>query len=187
MALFQQIEYFPDIIISGQNHSIFWANDTSADYKFFGMSDENSVKLDFMKDLPIRYPFADVFIFAYNQTENKFRFRNQWRTWTKGSIRSFDLSSGTKMVPFGDFKTRISIDMGQYLDDYPFPNWRHIGVNQYYNHVKNYIQPEYEFLLTPRLYAPAYPFRLESIFQKEDGVRSQPLVTESTSTGVGTA
>ena len=139
-----------------------------------------------MKDLPIRYPFADVFIYAYNQTENKFRYRNDWKNWTKGGIRSFDLSTGTKMVPFGDFQTRISVDMTHYLDDIPYTNWRHIGVTQWYNHVNNYLQTEYEFQLTPELYAPAYPFRLESIFQKENGVRSQPLVTENASTGDGT-
>ena len=143
-----------------------------------------------MKDQPIRYPFADVFIYAYNQTEKKFRYRNWRRDFIKGGIRSFDLSSGTKMVPFGDFKTRISVDMTQYLDDYDdygSTNWRHIGVTQSYNHVYDKHQPEYKFQLTPRLYAPAYPFRLESIFQNEDGVRSQPLVTENASAGDSTA
>ena len=100
-----------------------------------------------MKDEPIRYPFADVFIYAYNQTEKKFRYRNWRRDFIKGGIRSFDLSSGTIMVPFGDFKTRISVDMTQYLDDYDdygSTNWRHIGVTQNYNHLYNKHQPESE-------------------------------------------
>ena len=140
-----------------------------------------------MKDLPIRYPFADVFIYAYNQTENKFRYRNQWRNRVKGGIRSFDLSTGTKMVPFGDFKTRISVDMTQYLDDCKYTNWRHSGATQRYNHVKHHRRPVHKFQLTQQLYAPAYPFRLESIFQKEDEVRTQPLVTENAPAGDATA
>ena len=169
---------------SGENYNISWERHDSADYKFFSTFDQDSVKLESMKDQPIRYPFADVFIYAYNQTEKKFRYRNWRKFFIKGGIRSFDLFSGTIMVPFGDFKTRISVDIPQYLyyyDDYGCKNWKYIGVTQSYNHVYDYRQPEYKFQLTPRLYAPAYPFRLEPIATTEVGNNSTAKDPESTS------
>ena len=170
-------------VISGQNYSISWAEDISADYKFFGISDNNSVKLDFMKEenLDIRYPFADVFLYVYNQSLNKFRYRNQWSQWVKGGVNSMDLSGGTKLVPFGDFKTRMSVDIIQYLNESGYTNWKYIGVTQWYSHTENYRQNEYKFQLTPRLYAPAYPFRLEPIDTTEIGNNGTAKDPESTS------
>ena len=115
------------------------------------------------QNLPIRYPFADVFIYVYNRTRNGFCYRNQWGGWVEGAIRSMDLSGGTKLVPFGDFETRISVDMIRYLNESGYTNWKHIGVTQWYNHFYDYAQYEYKFQLLPRLYAPAMPFKLDII------------------------
>ena len=79
-----------------------------------------------------------------------------------------DLSGGTKLVPFGDFETRISVDMVRYLRESGYSNWRYIGATQWFNHVERQEQTEYKFQLTPQLYAPAYPFRLEDIASEED-------------------
>ena len=131
-----------------------------------------------MKNLPIRYPFADVFIYVYNQTRNEFRYRNQWKNYVKGGLRSMDLSGGTKLIPFGDFETRISVDMKRYLSECGITNWQHIGATQWYNHAKNYRETVYKFLMTPELYAPAYPFRLESIVSKEFSANSTEKFTK---------
>ena len=161
MKLFQQSKYSHYVFVSEQNYSISWTKDTSADYKFYGISDKNSVELDYMKDENFRYPFADIFIYVYNQTQNKFRYRNMWGNWIKGGVRSMDLSGGTKLVPFGDFKTRMSVDMIKYLDESGYTNWKYIGVTQWYSHIYNYAQTEHKFQLIPLLYAPAHPFRLD--------------------------
>ena len=175
---------FNHFLISGQNHNISWANhrqsNSSVDYKFFGISVTNSVKLDYMKNLPIRYPFADVFIYEYNQTRNEFRYKSQWKNWVKGGLRSMDLSGGTKLITFGDFKTRISVDMKRYLRVCGYNNWQSVGVTQSYNHAKDDWQTEYKFQMTPKLYAPAYPFRLESIVSKEFGANSTTQITQYT-------
>ena len=86
-----------------------------------------------------------------------------------------DLSGGTKLVPFGDFETRMSVDMVEYLNESGYPNWKYIGVTQWYNHVYNYAQTEYKFQMIPRLYAPAHPFRLDPFWTN--------LITQNTSDG----
>jgi len=162
-----------------QNYSITWTKDYSADYKFFGISDQNSAVLDYMKEENYRYPFADIFIYVYNQTQNKFRYRNIWGKWIKAGIRSMDLSGGTKLVPFGDFKTRMSVDMIEYLNESGYQNWKYIGVTQWYSHVNNYAQTEHNFQLIPRLYAPARPFRMDPSWKN--------LITQNTSDGESSA
>ena len=114
-----------------------------------------------MKDLPIRYPFCDVFIYVYKKEDNSFHYRDTWGEWVKAGLRSMDLSGGTKLIPFGDFEMRISVDTIRYLNESGYPNWKRIGVTQWYNHFLNWAQTEYKFQLLPRLYSPALPFRLE--------------------------
>ena len=132
-----------------------------------------------MKEENYRYPFADIFIYVYNQAQNKFRYRNIWGQWIKAGIRSMDLSGGTKLVPFGDFKTRMSVDMIEYLNESGYQNWKYIGVTQWYSHVNNYAQTEHNFQLIPRLYAPARPFRMDPSWKN--------LITQNTSDGESSA
>ena len=89
-----------------------------------------------------------------------------------------DLSGGTKLVPFGDFETRISVDMVRYLRESGYSNWRYIGATQWFNHVERQEQTEYKFQLTPQLYAPAYPFRLEDIASEEDANYQELMIFE---------
>ena len=140
-----------------KNYNISWKRDASADYKFFGSDDSNSIIADAMKGNknPWRYPFCDIFIYVYNSTDDLYVYRNQWRKWSGHSgLKTLDLSRGTTLTPFGDIEMRISLDILRYLDVY-YKTWRYVGVTQWYNHWKNRRQTEVQFEMIPRLYAPA--------------------------------
>ena len=152
------------ILFSGKNYSITWKRDNSADYKFFHSDDSNSIVVDSMKGYknPWRYPFCDIFIYVYNKTDDLFVYRNFWRTFSPSGLKTIDLSGGTQLIPFADFKMRVSVDIIRYLDDTGYNGWRNIGVTQWYNHFENRRAKTYKFQILPRLYAPALPFRMDS-------------------------
>ena len=84
--------------------------------------------------------------------------RNQWRKWVRTGWKTLDLSGGTKLVPFGNFEMRVSVDIERYLAE-AFNNWRYVGVTQWYNHFGNHRAKEVSFGMVPRLAAPALPFK----------------------------
>lgn len=77
-------------------------------------------------------------------------------------LKTLDLSGGTQLIPFADFKMRVSVDIIRYLDETGYKNWRNTGLTPWYNHFGNYMSETHKFQLIPRLYAPALPFRLDS-------------------------
>ena len=140
-----------------QNYGIIWTPDTSADYKFFFSNDSGSVVIPKLRDLNVRYPFCDIFLYRYSRRDELFVYTGGWRTLSNNGFKTLDLSGGTMLTTFGNFEMRISLDIIRHLDAY-YGNWRYVGVTQWYGHYRVGKRREVEFKMTPALYAPASPF-----------------------------
>ena len=53
---------------------------------------------------------------------------------------------------------RVSIENREYLEKAISPNWHDVGLTPWYDHYNLKRQETTAFVLTPRLYAPAFPF-----------------------------
>ena len=142
------------------NYSITWKRDSSADYKFYHI--ENSFVIPLYKNDadPLKYPFVDVFIYQEHPTHHILTYRNGWRDLKffgkyPGEV-GFDPSikwpNGTKLVDFGNYKMRVTIDSKKYLEKRISPNWYQVGVSPWYDHYTNNLMNMWEFELDASLY-----------------------------------
>ena len=152
-----QVLYDAFRFFAEQNYGIIWTPDTSADYKFFFSNDSGSVVIPKLRDLNVRYPFCDIFLYRYSRRDELFVYAGRWRTLSNNGFKTLDLSGGTMLTTFGNFEMRISLDIIRHLDAY-YGNWRDVGVTQWYGHYRVGKRREVEFRMTPALYAPASPF-----------------------------
>ena len=156
-----------------QNYSIIWERDNSADYKFF--HSRNSIITAGMKQgkhkYPFRYPFADVFIYSYNDTYNVFTYRKESGFskcyYSKGFKPAGNGTQtwphGTKLTKFADFEMRVAVDNQRYLESWYSPNWKDVGVTPSYDHFTDDFKNPKSFEIPPELYSPAMPFCLSTI------------------------
>ena len=113
---------------------------------------------------PWRYPFADIFIYKYDERYDLLSYRNIWRTWWAGIGFNATLKwpNGTILTPFGNFNMRISIENKAYLEKAIAPNWHDVGLTPWYDHYNDERKETIAFEIPPELYAPAMPFALPS-------------------------
>ena len=151
-------KYHKFIFSSAINYGITWIKDTSANYKFFHKT--NSILVPSMKnkDNPWRYPFADVFIYKYDERFDILAYENKWKDLKPGV--GFDAKlkwpNGTKLTRFGNFEMRVSTDNINYLQRLfgNYSGWQEIGITPWYNHYKNVLGHEVAFKIPEILYSP---------------------------------
>ena len=112
---------------------------------------------------PFRYPFADIFIYAYDQKHDILTYTKwKWRNWLPGV--GFDPLSkwpnGTTLTAFGSFEMRISIKNEQYLQSLFSSNCMEVGVTQCYDHYYNFPIVTTAFRIPQTLLCPAKPFSI---------------------------
>ena len=114
------------------------------------------------KKNPWRYPFADVFLYSYDERYDIWAYNNQWRKLIPGTGFNATLKwpNGTTLTSFGDFEMRISMFHEQYLQTQYKSNWRDVGVTQWYGHYNLGVKETTEFEIPQNLYCPAKPFSL---------------------------
>ena len=141
------------------NYSITWKKDTSSDYKFYHQK-YSTVPPGSSNGYSHHYPFADIFIYAYDKKYGIWAYRNHWRKWSSGI--GFNATSmwpdGTVLRPFGNFQMMVSVENVAYLEKKFGPTWFDVGVTPGYDHFNNYKTSTKAFEISPRLYAPALPF-----------------------------
>ena len=102
---YKKLIIYPPQFLANE-YNITWKVDTSANYKFFHKY--NSIVVpDYQNDeVPIRYPFADIFIYAYNEDHDLLTYTNQWKDLVpgKGFNASFKWPNGTVLTAFGNFE-----------------------------------------------------------------------------------
>ena len=107
---------------------------------------------------PWRYPFVDIFIFQEHPRHHILTYRNGWRDIKflgkyPGEV-GFDplikWPNGTKLVNFGEFEMRVSIDNGKYLEERISSDWRDVGVTPWYDHYTNRPLNIIEFDIIPK-------------------------------------
>ena len=111
-------------------------------------------------DASYRYPFADIFIYTYDEQYNIWTYRNRWKTWWAGIGFNASLKwpNGTKLANFGNFQMRVSSENRKYLEKAVALNWHDVGLTPWYDHYIGSKMDTTAFELTPRLYSPALPF-----------------------------
>ena len=149
-------------IFLANDYNITWKVDGSANYKFFHKY--NSIVIPSHQDdtEPFRYPFADVFIYAYDEEHDILAYTNKWKDLVPGVgfIPSSIWPKGTILTTFGDFEMRISIENEKYLESLFSSNWDEVGVTQWYDHYNNFAQGTTAFKIPEALHCPARPFSL---------------------------
>ena len=142
------------------NYSITWKRDSSADYKFYHT--ENSFVIPLYKNDadPLKYPFVDVFIYQEHPRHHILTYRNGWRDikflgeypGEVGFDPSIKWPKGTKLVDFGNYKMRVTIDSKKYLEERISPNWYQVGISPWYDHYTNRPLNIWEFDIDASLY-----------------------------------
>ena len=117
---------------------------------------------DYQNDtVPLRYPFADVFIYAYDEEHDILAYTNKWKDLVPtgtGFNPSSKWPNGTILTEFGNFKMRIAIENEKYLHSLFSSNWAEVGVTQWYDHYNNFGKGTTAFKIPDALYCPAKPF-----------------------------
>ena len=116
------------------------------------------------KDNPWRYPFADIFMFTYDEKYDILAYNNVWRQWVpgKGFTAKYKWPNGTELTKFGDFEMRVSVENTKYLQGLYSTDWYDVGVTQWYDHYNNRRGKEVAFYIPDILYGPAQPFTLNN-------------------------
>ena len=141
------------------NYSITWSTHDTVSYKFFhkfhSIVPESTIGGD-----AYRYPFADIFVFSYDEKFDLLTYRKPWKSWLPGIgfSKSIKWPNGTKLAKFGHSEMRVSIENERWIETLYDKNWRNVGKTHWYDHKKNFRKTQIKFEINSRLYAPAKPF-----------------------------
>ena len=101
-----------------------------------------------------RYPFCDLFVYKYNESADKFIFKQeQGRLWWPNNFYDTSLArpNGTYLKKFGDFEMRVVVDSEKVLKRQMGTGWEHIGTIHNFNHYTLEEREEVKFLIPKNL------------------------------------
>ena len=106
-------------------------------------------------------------MFSYDKKYDHIAYKkNNWRGMYPGVgfDKAYIWPNGTKLVQFGDFKMRISIENENFLNKQYPSNFMNVGVTHVYDHLRqtHFTRPKVTFEIPQTLYPAALPFRLPS-------------------------